>query len=178
MRRRSRLHAAARKCWQKGWSRRCSGQDIALEIVALPFQWQPHTALFKSALAWRLLDLRTANGIPVDRIIATSFPRAAQHPTKVVWLVHQYRQVYDWDGTPFSEFTALAQDRATREQLFTLDRLRVGEAHASFAISKNVAARLQRFNALDATPLYPPPRLTGRFARARHRRLYVVCRTP
>ena len=44
------------------------------EIVALPFQWQPHTALFKSALAWRLLDLRTANGIPVDRIIATKFP--------------------------------------------------------------------------------------------------------
>lgn len=134
------------------------------EIVALPFQWSPHTELFKSALAWRLLDLKMANGVPVDRIIATKFPSyAAQHPHKIVWLVHQYRQAYDWYGTPLSEFTASDQDRADREKLFSLDRRMLGEAQARFAISKNVAARLKRFNALDATPLYPPPRLTGRF---------------
>ncbi len=134
------------------------------EIVALPFQWQPHAALFKSALAWRLLDLRTANGVRVDRIIATKFPSyAAQHPTKVVWLVHQYRQAYDWYGTALSEFTASPEDRRTRAQLLALDRRTLGEAHARYAISANVAARLKRFNALDATPLYPPPRLTGRF---------------
>lgn len=134
------------------------------EIVALPFQWQPHTELFKSALAWRLLDLRTANGVKIDRIIATKFPSyAARHPCKIVWLVHQYRQAYDWYGTPLSEFTASPQDRQTREQLFALDRRALGEAQARFAISANVAARLERFNALTATPLYPPPRLTGKF---------------
>jgi glycosyltransferase involved in cell wall biosynthesis len=47
--------------------------------------------------------------------------------------------------------------------LFALDRRTLGEAQARYAISKNVAARLKRFNALEATPLYPPPRLTGRF---------------
>ncbi len=134
------------------------------EIVALPFQWLPHTELFKSALAWRLLDLKTANGIKVDRVIATKFPSyAVEHPHKVVWLVHQYRQAYDWFGTPLSEFTGSPEDRATREKLFALDRRTLGEAQARFAISKNVAARLKRFNALDATPLYPPPRLTGKF---------------
>lgn len=134
------------------------------EIVALPFQWQPHTELFKSALAWRLLDLKMANGVRVDRIIATKFPSyAAQHRVKIVWLVHQYRQAYDWYGTPLSEFTASPQDQKTRRQIFSLDWHAIGEAQARFAISKNVAARLKRFNALDATPLYPPPRLAGQF---------------
>lgn len=134
------------------------------EIVALPFQWSPHTELFKSALAWRLLDVKTANGMKVDRVIATKFPSyAVEHPHKIVWLVHQYRQAYDWYGTPLSEFTGSAEDRATREKLFTMDRRTLGEAKARFAISKNVAARLKRFNALEATPLYPPPRLTGKF---------------
>jgi len=134
------------------------------EIVSLPFQWQPHSELFKSALAWRLLDLKTANGVKVDRIIATKFPSyAAQHPHKVVWLVHQYRQAYDWYGTPLSEFTASPQDQKTRQQLTELDQRTLGEAQARFAISRNVASRLKRFNALDATPLYPPPRLTGKF---------------
>ncbi len=140
------------------------GAGHGAEIVALPFQWTPHTELFKSALAWRLVDLKIANGVKVDRIIATKFPSyAAQHPHKIVWLVHQYRQAYDWYGTPLSEFTASAEDRATREKLFVLDRRALGEARARFAISKNVAARLKRFNALEATPLYPPPRLTGKF---------------
>lgn len=39
----------------------------------------------------------------------------------------------------------------------------LGEAVGRFAISKNVAARLSKFNGLEATPLYPPPRLAGRF---------------
>lgn len=134
------------------------------EIVALPFQWRPHARLFQSALAWRLLDLTSANGMRIDRIIATKFPSyAAQHPCKIVWLVHQYRQAYDWFGTPLSEFTGSPADRAAREQLFALDRRALGEAQARFAISKNVAARLRRFNALDAAPLYPPPRLAGQF---------------
>lgn len=139
-------------------------QGHRAEMVALPFQWLPHNALFKSALAWRMLDLATANGIRIDRIIATKFPSyAAQHPHKIVWLVHQYRQAYDWYGTPLSEFTPSPDDQRVREKLFALDRRTLGEAQARFAISRNVAARLKRFNGLDATPLYPPPRLTGKF---------------
>jgi glycosyltransferase involved in cell wall biosynthesis len=134
------------------------------ELVALPFQWLPHAQLFQSALAWRLLDLTMANGVKIDRLIATKFPSyAARHPHKIVWLVHQYRQAYDWYGTPLSEFTASPQDHHTREKLFALDRRTLGEARARFAISKNVAARLKRFNALEATPLYPPPKLTDKF---------------
>lgn len=148
----------------EGLSEALNTRGHRAEIVALPFQWQPHTELFKSALAWRLLDLKMANGVRVDRIIATKFPSyAAQHPHKIVWLVHQYRQAYDWYGTPLSEFTPTPEHQKTREQIFQLDTRTLNEAQARFAISRNVAARLKRFNALDATPLYPPPRLTGKF---------------
>lgn len=148
----------------EGLSKALKMRGHRAEIVALPFQWQPHTELFKSALAWRLLDLKMANGVRVDRIIATKFPSyAAQHPHKIVWLVHQYRQAYDWYGTPLSEFTPTPEHQKTREQIFQLDTRTLNEAQARFAISKNVAARLKRFNALDAMPLYPPPRLTGKF---------------
>src|SRR5512138_2615062 len=71
------------------------------DLVALPFKWYPRAEIIKSALAWRLLDLHTSNGVRVDRVIATKFPSfVAQHSYKVVWLVHQFRQVYDWYRTP------------------------------------------------------------------------------
>lgn len=132
------------------------------EIVALPFKWYPKTEIFKSALAWRMLDLTESDGVRVDRIIATKFPSyVARHPNKSVWLVHQLRQAYDWYGTPLSDFGP--EDREAREKVFELDCRMLGEAAARFAISKNVAGRLSKFNGLEATPLYPPPRLTGRF---------------
>ena len=134
------------------------------DLIQVPYQWHPRTELLKSALAWRLLDLSSSNGVPIDRIITTKFPSyAARHRHKVVWLVHQLRQAYDWYATEFSDFTSSEDDLRVRKQIIELDRRMIGEANARYAISKNVAARLERFNGLTATPLYPPPRLAGRF---------------
>ena len=47
--------------------------------------------------------------------------------------------------------------------LTKLDRRGLGEARARFAISKNTADRLARYNGLDAEPLYPPPKLGDRY---------------
>ncbi|HEY0604523.1 MAG TPA: glycosyltransferase family 4 protein [Herpetosiphonaceae bacterium] len=133
------------------------------EIVALPYSWTPRPNLIKSALAWRLLDLTQIDGRPVDAIICTKFPSyAASHPRKIVWLVHQHRQAYDWYGTALSDWGAQPGDVEARQQLQRLDRRTLGEAEALFAISRNVAARLRRFNDLDATPLYPPSHLMDR----------------
>lgn len=140
---------------------RAAGHEA--ELVALPFAWTPHTQVFKSALAWRLLDLTQVGGQPVDAIICTKFPSyAARHPRKIVWLVHQHRQVYDWYGTALSDWGAQEGDAETRRLIQRVDRRALGEAHKLFAISRNVAARLRRFNELQATPLYPPSHLSGR----------------
>jgi glycosyltransferase involved in cell wall biosynthesis len=130
-----------------------------VDVVNLPFAWQPHERIAQSALAWRLLDLTNVNGVPIDQVICTKFPSyAVRHPRKVVWLVHQHRQSYDWYGTPFSDFTNTAEDRAVREQLLRMDRKTLGEAQRRYTISRNVSDRLRRFNGLDSVPLYPPSR--------------------
>ncbi|MCS6938367.1 MAG: glycosyltransferase family 4 protein [Roseiflexaceae bacterium] len=138
-------------------------RGYTVDVVALPYAWQPHDRLMPSALAWRLLDLEHVNGAPVDQIICTKFPSyAARHARKVVWLVHQHRQAYDWYGTPLSDFVNTPEDRAIRDQLLRMDRTTLGEAQRLFTISRNVAARLKRFVGLEAQPLYPPSRYAGR----------------
>ena len=134
-----------------------------VDVVSVPYSWQPHDRLGRSALAWRLLDLTHVDGQPVDQVICTKFPSyAVRHPRKVVWLVHQHRQAYDWYGTPLSDFANTDDDRAVRDMLLRIDRTTLGEAQRRYAISRNVSARLKRFCGLDSTPLYPPSRYAGR----------------
>jgi glycosyltransferase involved in cell wall biosynthesis len=130
-----------------------------VDVVSLPLAWQPHRLIGRSALAWRLLDVTSVNDVPVDQVICTKFPSyAVNHPRKVVWLVHQHRQAYDWYGTPFSDFANTPEDRAIREMLLRIDRQALGEAQRRFTISNNVGARLKRFVGLDSRTLYPPSR--------------------
>jgi glycosyltransferase involved in cell wall biosynthesis len=131
----------------------------SVDVISLPFAWQPHELIGRAALAWRLLDLRSVNDLPVDQVICTKFPSyAVSHPRKVVWLVHQHRQAYDWYGTPWSDFANTPEDRATRDLLLRIDRRALGEAQRRYTISNNVGARLKRFNGLDSHTLYPPSR--------------------
>jgi glycosyltransferase involved in cell wall biosynthesis len=133
------------------------------DIVSLPYTWQPHDRIAPSMLAWRLLDLTHVDGAPVDMVVCTKFPSyAVRHPHKVVWLVHQHRQAYDWYGTPLSDFANTPEDRGARDLLLRMDRAALGEAQRRYAISHNVAGRLHRYTGLDATPLYPPSRYAGR----------------
>ncbi|MFZ9856869.1 MAG: glycosyltransferase family 4 protein [Roseiflexaceae bacterium] len=128
-----------------------------VDTVSIPYRWQPHQHLLDSMLAWRMIDLTEVDGKPVDLVIATKFPSYfVQHPNKVVWLVHQHRQAYDWYGTSFSDFSNTSDDRTLRDQLIRADTHALREAKAVYTISQNVAKRLKRFNFIDGTPLYPP----------------------
>ncbi len=130
-----------------------------VDVVALPYRWYPHTELVKSMAAWRLLDLTESNGVPVDLVIATKFPSyLASHYNRALWLVHQHRQAYDWYGTPLSDFVNTPEDGRVRKMVQQADRLGIGGIPPArrFAISRNVAGRLQRYNGLAAQPLYPP----------------------
>jgi glycosyltransferase involved in cell wall biosynthesis len=131
----------------------------SVDVVSLPFAWRPAERIAQSALAWRLLDLTSANGEPVDQVICTKFPSyLVSHPNKVVWLVHQHRQAYDWYGTPLSDFINTAEHRSIRDSIFRMDQRGLGEAQACYAISRNVSQRLAHFNRIASTPLYPPSR--------------------
>lgn len=139
-------------------------RGVEADLVSMPMAERERFDLVRAALAWRSLDLTEAGGQPVDAVIATRFPTyAIRHPNKVVWLIHQYRQVYDQFGTPFSDFTSSSEDRRTREVIARIDQVGLSEARRVFANSKTVAARLSRFNGIASEPLYHPPPLAGRY---------------
>jgi glycosyltransferase involved in cell wall biosynthesis len=138
------------------------------ETVAIPFKWYPGARVLDQAFLWRLLDLTEANGRPVDRVIATKFPAyCVRHPNKVAWVLHQFRQAYDYDRTELGQFSESPEDRATRAAVERLDRVALGEARHVFATSRNVAERLRRSTGIEATLLpHPPQALAYRTADA------------
>lgn len=139
------------------------------EIVALPFNWSSRQAILRSALAWRMVEIGDAAGERVDLVIATRFPSyVVRHPRKVVWLIHQFRQIYDLAGTRFSDFGSRAGDDEVATMIRAIDRRALGEARARFSISANTAERLRRFNDLDAEPLHPPPAHGDRYRSGPH----------
>lgn len=132
-------------------------QGHRADIVALPLAWNPVDRLLTTALAWSLLDVTTFNGVSVDLVVCTKFPTwAVRHPRKVLWLIHQHRQAYDWYGTAMSEFRPDDRDRSIRDRVIEIDQRGIGSCTPRFAISRNVAGRLRRFCGIDADELYPP----------------------
>jgi glycosyltransferase involved in cell wall biosynthesis len=131
-------------------------------LITVPFAWIPRLEIVESALAWRLLSLDGPAGEP-DLVIATKFPSyLVRHSNKAIWLVHQFRQVYDLLGTSWSDFGRGQRDRRLIELVRTMDDRAFSEARALFAISANVAERARRHNGVEATVLHPPPRLFDR----------------
>jgi glycosyltransferase involved in cell wall biosynthesis len=133
-------------------------RDHEAELVTVPFKWYPGTRVLDQAFLWRLVDLTESDGHPIDRVIATKFPAyAVRHANKVAWVLHQFRQAYDYDRTDLGQFSESPEDRATRAAIERLDAVALGEARKVFATSRNVADRLQRFNGIDAEILPHPP---------------------
>jgi len=59
------------------------------EIVAIPFKWYPPKKILDNMLAWRLLDVTEASGVPVDLLIGLKFPAyLIPHPNKVLCILH------------------------------------------------------------------------------------------
>ena len=128
------------------------------ELVTVPFKWYPGARVLDQAFLWRLVDLTESDGRPIDRVIATKFPAyCVRHPNKVAWVLHQFRQAYDYDRTELGQFDEAPEGRATRRAVARLDAVALGEARKVFATSQNVADRLRRFNGIDATVLPHPP---------------------
>ena len=128
------------------------------DLVSVPFKWYPGTRVLTQAFLWRMLDLEEADGQRIDLVVATKFPSyVVRHPEKRVWLVHQFRQAYELDGTELGQFGDSLDDRAIRRKVQALDRVALGEASRLFAISQNVANRVETSTGLAAEVLPHPP---------------------
>jgi glycosyltransferase involved in cell wall biosynthesis len=132
-----------------------------VELVKIPFKSYPPPGLLDSVLANSLLDL-SAFSQSIDRCVALKFPAyLVQHPSLVVWLIHQHRQAYDLWDTPFSDLRTAAEGAEVRDVIKAADRKAFGAARKVFTIAQNVTERLLRYNGFAATTLYHPPPLAG-----------------
>jgi glycosyltransferase involved in cell wall biosynthesis len=134
---------------------RCRARGHEVEIVRVPFQWDPPQAVAEHVLACRMLRLDT--GDP-DLVIALKFPAyLAPCRHKKIWLLHQFRQTYDLWGTALCGIPDTPEGRGLRDFVVRADNIHLRHAKSIFTISQNVAGRLKRFNDIDADAvLYPP----------------------
>jgi glycosyltransferase involved in cell wall biosynthesis len=139
------------------------GFDV--EIVNLPFQWDPKQEIIRNIVMWRLVNINQIAGNIIDLVIATKFPSyVINHPNKVTWLFHQHRAIYDLYGTPYSDFDPNNyQDRQIREQIIKADNRSLAESRVVYSIAKNTSDRLKLYNNIYSTPLYHPPKHYGKY---------------
>jgi glycosyltransferase involved in cell wall biosynthesis len=113
--------------------------------------------LIKGCLAWRLLNVDRIYNDSIDLVIGTKFPSyLIPHSNKVIWLVHQLREIYDLHDTPYSGFQNTSKDNQLRQKLIDLDQLAFSEARKIFTISETVSKRLKKHNGFESKALYPP----------------------
>jgi len=123
-----------------------------VEIMRIPFQWEPAERVPSQMLMVRCLELYN-----VDRVIAFKFPAyLIRHPHKTLWLVHQYRQAYDlWDAGQ-SNFPVTPEGNALRDCVIQADNNCFEECKKIFTNSSVTAQRLKKYNNKDSTLLLPP----------------------
>lgn len=96
-------------------------------------------------------------GDEVDRLVTIRWPaHVMQHPNKVAWFIHHYRQLFDLWDTEYRGIRADAEGVSYREALRMADNLGLGESRKVFTNSDTVRARVRKFNEIDAETLFPP----------------------
>jgi glycosyltransferase involved in cell wall biosynthesis len=126
-----------------------------VEIVRIPFNWTPAQNILNHIIACRLLKV---NPIEPDLVIALKFPvYYVPFEHKKLWLLHQFRQVYELWGTQYQDLPNTPEGNAVRDMIIAADNRYLPQAKAIYTNSRIVARRLKTYNNIDATGvLYPP----------------------
>ncbi len=126
-----------------------------VEVVRIPFKWYPPKTILKQMLACRLMRI---TAVEPDLVIPLKFPvYMIPFPNKKLWLLHQFRQVYELWGTEYQDVPNTPEGQRLREAVIQADNRHLREAKAIFTNSRIVANRLKTYNQIEATGvLYPP----------------------
>ena len=144
----------------------------AAEIVALPFSFSPPERVRRAMELWQTEDFTAYSGYHVDRVICLKFPAYyCQHPSKVLWLIHQHRAFYElWHDQDLHS----QSEQDLRAVTLPLDTAILGSIPLRFAASATVSTRLRRNNGVSSIPLYHPPPLAGRLS-GQPAEAYIFC---
>jgi glycosyltransferase involved in cell wall biosynthesis len=136
-----------------------------VEQVSMPFRFHPLEQVRRSMETWASEDFTLLNGHAPELAICFQFPAYyVQHPNKTLWLMHQFRTVYDLWETPFaSEFKEDAGATTLRDRIRACDRQHLAQIPNRFAISQNTSSRLKQYNDVSSAVLYHPPPSSSRY---------------
>jgi glycosyltransferase involved in cell wall biosynthesis len=138
--------------------------DYLADLVQLPFSVLPRENILTNIALWKNLDLNSINNEKIDCVISTKFPSYfVKHQRKVLWLVHQHRQMYDLYRSRFSDFEADVSSEALRRLLLQEDHTALSECSKIYTISQNVTDRLEKYLGIASEVLLPPLPLSGRY---------------
>lgn len=126
-------------------------ESIDVSLFKLPFPNQFDRDMIKYTIACKALNFDD-----YDMVIAHKYPAyCIPHRNKVIWLFHQFRQVYElWDtdlglkSTPENIFLKSFVQKA--------DRFAFDGAKKIFTLSSEVSSRLKKYNGIDSQPLGLP----------------------
>lgn len=109
-------------------------------------------------------DATRVGQLAVDLVIGIKFPTyLVRHPRKVLWIAHQYRPAYELWRHPKTSFHAQPDSEAVRAAIRDADTACFRAATTLLAGSHTVAARMRRYNGVEARVLYHPPPHAGAY---------------
>lgn len=128
-----------------------SREGIEVCHFTIPFPVDFSGELIKFTLAVQSLRLDD-----YDMLIAFKYPAyCIPHHNKVVWLFHQFRQVYELWGTPFG-FKPTADNLVLKDFVKETDDKAFAGARKVFSLSQEVANRLKSHNGFSTEIIYAP----------------------
>ena len=127
----------------------------AVDKFIIPFD---HSSL--ESIADQVAFARNVQVLNTDLVIGMRFPAyLVKHANKVIWLVHQYRQIYDLLGTPNSPYNEDDEESLIKiKEIIKIDKISLEEAQKIFTISDSVAERLSNHHCVTGVTLNLPPR--------------------
>ena len=127
------------------------GHDAFLFRLPFPNDFFSSDKLFSAVLASKLLDFSE-----YDCVIAFKFPAFyVVHSNKVLWLFHQFRQVYEMYGQEYGFHDDLT-GKAVREIISGNDNINILGAKHVFTNAYECSNRLKKYNGIDSIVLNPP----------------------
>lgn len=121
-------------------------------VIRVPFAWEPPHKVIEAMIACQMLRFDN-----IDLLIALKFPAYyARHPNKVLWLLHQFRQAYDFWGTRYQGIPNTPEGLRMREVIMRTDNVHLSAVRKIFTNSQVTSERLKKFNGIDSEVLFPP----------------------
>jgi glycosyltransferase involved in cell wall biosynthesis len=138
----------------EGLRRACLEAGHEADIVTMPFYRDPPRVLAKLVAQWEGLDFDSW-WLKADLVIGLKFPAyLVNHPNRVTWLLHQFREYYDLfdEKAPWVTPEHLAARALVREK----DLAYLASSRKLYTASRNVSRRLARDCGIEAPALYHP----------------------